>query len=272
MLYQTLVGAWPVGLDELDRAARADFVERVAAWQHKALREAKRRTSWTDPDPRYERACAAFLRALFERSEDGLGELERFAQRIGPAGALNGLVQVLLRCTTPGVPDLYQGCEYWDLSLVDPDNRRPVDHAARARTLRDGGDVSALAARWRDARVKQALLARVLRWRRRCPDVFALGRYVPLQAEGPMREHVLAFSREHDGVAVIVIVALHVAAHVDDRLQTPARIWTGTHVHVGHVAKSFNDVISGASCDASNGSIPLDRVFAALPLAMLEAA
>ncbi|HJT96882.1 MAG TPA: malto-oligosyltrehalose synthase [Rhodanobacteraceae bacterium] len=269
MLYQTIVGAWPPDLAADDEPAVKDFVERIAAWQQKALREAKRRTRWTDPDPRYERACTGFLRALFDRSRPALGELERFARRIAPAGAVNGLVQALLRSTAPGVPDLYQGCDYWDLSLVDPDNRRAVDHAARRESLRDD-DVLARSAHWRDGRVKQALLARVLRHRAREPALFAQGSYAPLAIEGPLAAHAIAFRRERDGAHAIVLAARHVAALVDDRLRIDADAWDGTCVRAPDGGRLV-DVVSGRTFDVA-AAIPLEEAFAALPLALLVAA
>ncbi|HYI85349.1 MAG TPA: malto-oligosyltrehalose synthase, partial [Acetobacteraceae bacterium] len=137
MLYQTLVGAWPLGLDVDDTPNLDTFLERVAAWQDKALREAKRRTEWAVPNPEYEAACRDFLFAMMapDRPSHLGSEVAAFAARIAPAGAVNGLAQVVLRCASPGVPDLYQGTEFWDFSLVDPDNRRPVDWAARREAL-----------------------------------------------------------------------------------------------------------------------------------------
>ena len=137
MLYQTLIAAWPLDLAPDDAEGLAAFETRVAAWQEKALREAKRRTSWTVPDTDYEGACRSFLAGLLDagRSVNMAGELASFAARIAPSGAINSLTQTLLRLTSPGVPDLYQGTEFWDFSLVDPDNRRPVDFPARKAGL-----------------------------------------------------------------------------------------------------------------------------------------
>src|SRR6478609_5857140 len=137
MLYQTLVGAWPLGLSPEDEAGVAAFLDRVGAWQDKALREAKRRTEWAVPNIEYEAACREFIVSSMapDRPSRLREEIAAFAGRIAPAGAVNGLAQLLLRCAAPGVPDLYQGTEFWDLSLVDPDNRRPVDFAARSEAL-----------------------------------------------------------------------------------------------------------------------------------------
>jgi (1->4)-alpha-D-glucan 1-alpha-D-glucosylmutase len=128
MLLQTIVGAWPIELSAGDRAGRTEFAERLAAWQQKALREAKLFSDWAAVDEAYEDAARRFTLALIAEGAlpDLLQEIAAFVRRIAPAGALNGLAQCLLRLTVPGVPDLYQGTEFWDFSLVDPDNRRPV--------------------------------------------------------------------------------------------------------------------------------------------------
>jgi (1->4)-alpha-D-glucan 1-alpha-D-glucosylmutase len=206
ILHQTLVGAWPHGLapDDLD-GCRA-FAERVAGWQEKALREAKLVTDWTAPDEAYESAARGLLTRLM--TEPGLplrDEVAAFAERIGPAGAVNGLIQTLLRLTVPGVPDSYQGTEFWDLSLVDPDNRRPVDFASREAALSRAESVLAAAAHWRDGAVKQALIQTVLAERARRPELFSRGGYEPLEAEGPHADDIVAFARTQGAEALIVV-------------------------------------------------------------------
>lgn len=138
-------------------------------------------------------------------------------QSVAPAAAINGLVQTLLRTTLPGVPDLYQGADFWDTSLVDPDNRRPVDYAARHRALRAlhlhaGHGLASLLAHWTDGRIKQAVLARALALRAALPAVFESGDYQPLAVTGSGAQHVLAFARVHGANAIIVIVPLHASA------------------------------------------------------------
>src|SRR5262249_39452424 len=171
MLLQTLVGAWPLDLAAGDCAGRAAFADRLLVWQQKALREAKLSSDWSAVNEAYEAASGRFVQALLaEGAEPGLlAEIAAFVDRIAAAGAVNGLGQCLLRLTVPGVPDLYQGCELWDFSLVDPDNRRPVDFAKRSAAL-DDADLEVLAGSWRDGRLKQALIARLLAMRRAMPD------------------------------------------------------------------------------------------------------
>ncbi|MDR6787482.1 (1-_4)-alpha-D-glucan 1-alpha-D-glucosylmutase [Sphingomonas sp. BE138] len=190
MLFQTLVGAWP------EEGATPDFVERVTAWQQKALREAKLRSSWEAPDEEYERAAAALVTALPADAE-AIALIERTVTMLDEVAHANTLAQVLLRYTIPGVPDLYQGTEFADLSMVDPDNRRPVDYDRRRAALRDGTSP------------KLRLIAELLRWRRDDPALFERGDYVPARVTGPDTGHVLAFERHHDGRRLRVAVALH---------------------------------------------------------------
>src|SRR5690606_29996551 len=157
MLFQTLVAAWPLELAAEDREGVDALRERVAQWQVKSLREGKLRSGWFAPDTAYEDGCAGFLaRRLADAGF--VRELIAFVDTIAPAAALKGLSQCMLRLTCPGVPDLYQGTEFWDFSLTDPDNRRPVDYAARMQALSAHAAPAALLKHWRDGRVKQALI------------------------------------------------------------------------------------------------------------------
>ncbi|WP_102324224.1 malto-oligosyltrehalose synthase [Komagataeibacter saccharivorans] len=206
MLYQTLVGAWPLE-PFANGTARQHFRDRILGWQTKALREAKRHTGWIDPDVAYEDACAAFATRLLDPaiSGDFLHQMESLVARIAPAGALNGLSQTLLRLTTPGVPDLYQGCDLWDFSLVDPDNRTPPDFLHRAALLEQSTRFSAAAATWRTGRVKQDLIRRILSFRQQYPDLFARGTYEPVTLNGPDRDHAIAFIRRHGPLRLLVV-------------------------------------------------------------------
>ncbi|MFD1330528.1 malto-oligosyltrehalose synthase [Methylopila musalis] len=216
ILYQTLVGAWPHDLSPDDAEGCKVYAERLAGWQEKALREAKLATDWSAPNEPYEEAARALLNGVLTGADATLRrEIAAFADRIGPAGAANGLLQMLLKLTVPGVPDTYQGTEFWDLTLVDPDNRRPVDYAARAAALERRETVAQAADHWRDGAVKQALAAAALDARRARPDLFALGAYTPLAVEGPLEGDVIAFAREHGDDAAVVIGLRCVA----DRLQ-----------------------------------------------------
>jgi (1->4)-alpha-D-glucan 1-alpha-D-glucosylmutase len=230
MLYQMLVGAWPLHLAPDDVDGLELFATRIAAWQRKALREAKRWTRWTSPNEPYEDACEDFLRAVL--SGDAAAELAAFAEYIATPGVANSLAQAVLRLTTPGVPDIYQGTDYWDFSLVDPDNRRPVDFLVRATSLDRAPAPRDALTHWRDGTIKQAVIARLLWARREHPELFARGSYRPLQIDGPAAGHVLAFLREHRGQRLVVAVTRHTAPWLAGASAPAihAGHWTGTTV------------------------------------------
>jgi (1->4)-alpha-D-glucan 1-alpha-D-glucosylmutase len=276
MLYQTLVGAWPLGLSPEDEAGVAAFLDRVAAWQEKALREAKRRTEWAVPNTEYEAACRDFIFTSMapDRASRLREEVAAFAGRIAPAGAVNGLSQLLLRCAAPGVPDLYQGTEFWDLSLVDPDNRRPVNWAARQAALDADGPPQELLSHWQDGRVKQAILARALAQRAARPAIFAAGDYLPLTVEGPLAGHVLAFARMHrDGVVIGVATRLPAALLRDTPLPlVPPAEWGGTELVLPRVIEKhrWRDALSGAVLGASGDRLAMADILSRLPVALLR--
>ena len=210
MLYQALIGAWPLaGID-------ADFIARMQAYAVKAAREGKQQTSWLRPDQAYEDGLTAFLaRILDPRTSAGfLREFDAFARRTALLGTLASLSQLVLKATLPGVPDFYQGTEFWDLSLVDPDNRRAVDFSARAAelaTVAQEPDWGALITAWDAGGIKLALTARLLALRSHHAELFADGQYVPIACTGPDGGRVIAFAREHRRHAVIVAVGRHLA-------------------------------------------------------------
>uniref|UniRef100_UPI00037FA702 malto-oligosyltrehalose synthase n=1 Tax=Pseudomonas asplenii TaxID=53407 RepID=UPI00037FA702 len=208
MLYQTLLGSWALDLAVDDPAALADYAARLGQWQRKALREAKLQSSWSAPNEAYENACHDFLQALLLKPE-GLAlrtAIAKAVHAIAPTGALNSLAQCLLRMTAPGLPDLYQGNECWDFSLVDPDNRRPVDFIARHAALQAPTTPAELLDDWRSGRIKQALIARALAVRAEHPELFRRGAYQPLQVRGEHAEKVLAFRRGNATQQAIVVV------------------------------------------------------------------
>jgi (1->4)-alpha-D-glucan 1-alpha-D-glucosylmutase len=253
LLLQTIVGAWPLDLDSGDGAARTAFAERLAAWQQKALREAKLFSDWAAVDETYEGAARRFTLALIGEAAlpDLLQEIAALVRRIAAAGAVNGLVQCLLRLTVPGVPDLYQGTEFWDFSLVDPDNRRPVDFSARAAALGDA-DLPALAAEWRNGRIKQALIAELLALRRRLPRLFAEGSYEPVPVEGRAAQSMIAFVRRH-GEGWLLVAAPRLPLDLlqgDDGIALAPQILKDTALRL-------------------DGRVTLDRLCPALPFALL---
>jgi (1->4)-alpha-D-glucan 1-alpha-D-glucosylmutase len=270
-LYQTLVGVWPLELMPDDASGLAALSERIAAWQEKALREAKLRTCWLDPDPQFESANKAFARALLDpqRSHTFLESLFGFVERIAPAGALNGLVQAALRCTVPGVPDCYQGTEFWDLSLVDPDNRRPVDYTARVSALATGSSPADLLQCWRNAHVKQALIAKLLNLRQQRPQLFSQGGYLPIQASGRRADHVLAFARSAESDHMIVAVPLRCAGTCRKGPLPDPQFWQDTSLDLPeHLQSRSWRSLFGAPATAGD-TLRCADLFAHFPVAVL---
>jgi len=282
MLYQTILGAWPLDLAPDDSAGLAAFRDRVTAWQQKALREAKRHSGWAAPDEAYEQACRDFLAGVLDPSRPArvVHEIFGFVQRLAASGALNGLSQLVLRLTSPGIPDFYQGTEFWDFSMVDPDNRRAVDYPARAAALLAAEPPETLLPPWRDGRIKQAILHRCLALRARTSGLFVAGGYTPLRIEGPAAEHAIAFAREHGDQTVIAIVSRLSATHgVVDIPLLPPQFWQGTYLCVPRLlqGRRMMDVLRApptgeAALRADEpGRLWLDDALATLPVALLEA-
>lgn len=221
LFFQIAVGAWPLGLETSDAEGLAAWRARLRGYMEKAIREAKERTSWAVQDRAYEAAVRDFVDAVLdpEQAPRLLEELRMFAADLDAPGAVNGLAQTVLKLTVPGVPDIYQGTEGWDQSLVDPDNRRPVDYARLARDLdalgTDRSGFEAVVASWLDGRLKQAVIGRLLALRRDDPALFLEGDYRPLEALGRHAAHVLAFARVHEDRALVVAVPRLVADRVE---------------------------------------------------------
>jgi (1->4)-alpha-D-glucan 1-alpha-D-glucosylmutase len=274
ILLQMIVGAWPPDLSAEDRNGLAVFAERLAVWQVKALREAKLATDWKAPNEAYEAAARNFLlRLLAGEPIDLLTDIAAFAGRIAPAGAINGLAQTLLKLTAPGVPDIYQGTDFWDLSLVDPDNRRPVDFQARLDAISKQAPITELARNWRNGRVKQAVIQRGLAVRRARPELFARGDYMPLAVEGPASDHVIAFARRQNG-AVALTVACRLPVRLlgaNDGIVIPASAWGATRLSLppGLAAMKLCDAVAVDEFGFEEEYAPISRVLSRLPVALL---
>ena len=269
MLYQTLVGAWPGGLDVDD-----EFTTRIVDWQRKAIREAKQRSSWAVPDEAYEQGSREFAENLIHGREGHRvrAELAEFVGRIGAAGAVNSLAATLLRLTVPGVPDLYQGCDFWDFSLADPDNRRPVDYDARCQALDQAASPRDLLARWRDGRVKQAVIVRALALRKARPDLFAAGAYRPLAVQGQLAGHAMAFLRMHETEVAITVVTRLAARLLGDMPLIPPEAWGDTAVLLPDdiASDSFVDVLCGSAALAADRRLALREILGNLPVTLLH--
>lgn len=285
MLMQTIVGAWPPDLSADDGAAVQGYLERVAAWAVKAMREGKQLSSWTDPNATAEQAMQTLLLSLAPGGPGHavLQDIERYVRRIEPAAIANGLIQTALRLTCPGVPDIYQGTEYRDFSLVDPDNRRPVDYATRFRSLNEGletGQPGAVrhvlaegawpAAAWPDGRTKQALIARLLELRRECAAAFE-GDYRPLPVTGDAATRVLAFSRAEQVVVVAGVkcaAALHAGA--DGTPVADGSLWGDAEVSLPAAEGGWHDVLRGCDIGHPGGQVKVAGLLAGFPLAVLR--
>jgi (1->4)-alpha-D-glucan 1-alpha-D-glucosylmutase len=263
LLYQALLGAWPSG-DHDDT-----FLERMQAYALKAAREGKQETSWLNPNQAYEAGVQTFLTRILDRanSAEFLGSLETFSQRTSLLGALNSLSQVTLKATMPGVPDFYQGTEFWDLSLVDPDNRRPVDFAERAAALASTAtpDWESLARNWSNGHLKLAWTRQLLKLRTELADVFTHGDYQPLEVSGPHADHVIAFARRRGRDAAIIVVAKSFAA-----LSQEGRVWPRPETYDG-VLHTAGYTVEGFAGNGHSGEVRLSALFRDLPAAVLKA-
>jgi (1->4)-alpha-D-glucan 1-alpha-D-glucosylmutase len=285
LLYQTLLGTLPQ--EALDAAGLAAYRARIDEYMLKAVREAKVRSSWINPNAAYERAVSAFVQALLGRSEGNLF-LDDFRALATPFmwfGALNSISMALLKVTSPGVPDIYQGTELLDLSLVDPDNRRPVDYGlrrerlAQLETLASGprealpGETAALLAHPSDGRAKLWVIARALALRRERPELFAYGDYFPVAVSGGRSRHVVSFARRL-GTAGVVVVAGRLFASLGvapGTAPTGAVAWEDATLDLSFVPAGARlvDVLTGETHDAGAGPLPLAAVFAHFPGAIL---
>ncbi|HEV3409520.1 MAG TPA: hypothetical protein VG095_04455, partial [Chthoniobacterales bacterium] len=240
LLYQTLLGTWPVAPHGRAVAeASEEYIARIQAYMTKALKEAKINTSWIQSNEQWDAATRDFVARLLEPGGKNrfVPALLPLVEEVARLGAINSLSQVVLKLTAPGVPDIYQGNEIWDYSLVDPDNRRPVDYAKRREMLQSLSKAAPeeLLANWADGRIKLFVTQRLLRFRRENPELFLRGSYTPLRVSGAHAESCLAFAREHTGLRIVVIVP-----RLSARLGFPpvAQAWQDTRVafsgNVGH--------------------------------------
>lgn len=278
MLFQSLVGAWPPGLDPGNGPALREFIDRLAEWQRKALREAKRHTNWVAPSLEYETACREYLEHLANeapRPGSLLREAAALVESIGPAGVINSLAQLVVRLAAPGIPDTYQGTQGWDFSLVDPDNRRPVDYGSLRRLLKDGRSWAERLAAWQDGGLKQAVLHRLLDFRREQAALFGEGEYLPLALCGEQQERALAFQRRHGKKSLLVLVSrlsLPLLGQGPGRLPLiPAACWADTALRLPESAGgALTELLTGRVYEnPQNRMLPLSEILSELPVALL---
>jgi (1->4)-alpha-D-glucan 1-alpha-D-glucosylmutase len=269
LLYQTLLGIWPTGAASGTIAAAAEVSgvrERVTAYMLKATREAKVHTSWVNPNEEYDAAVRDFIQRVLPDTPDDpfLTDLLAFQHRVAFFGFFNSLSQVLLKLICPGVPDLYQGSELWDLSLVDPDNRRPVDYRQRREILAElqrrqaelggfGADLTPLTRELLkclpDGRIKLYVIYQALTCRRSFQTTFAQGGYLPLKTVGTRREHVCAFVRSLGNQAILVVVPRLVAQLLsgEEKLPLGPDVWGDTRLSLPQrlLARSYRNLFTG---------------------------
>ena len=290
LLWQTLVGAWP--LNGLDDDSTEDLRKRVQAYMLKAVREAKQHTSWLNPSEAYEKALAGFVDGVLDReaSPGLLEDIAAFVGHIAPYGCINSLSLVALKLTSPGVPDIYHGCEQWNFSLVDPDNRRPVDFGRLAESLTglqamyaNGFPTVAqwqeMRQNWTDGRIKQLVTWRLLQLRQAHPAVFRQGGYRPLEGEGALGSKMVAFVRGQGADAVVTVAARLLRGATDHLPPDPqgmAALWQGTLLPLpaDDGAVTWVDWFTGAPArllpsGAGAPSLDVGPALAMLPVAVL---
>lgn len=255
LIYQTLVGCFP-----FSGLPAGDLPGRLEAYLVKALREAKVHSGWSEPDQAYEAATVGFALKLLDQDRPFYASFQNWLASLNEPAMLNSLTQVLLKFTCPGIPDVYQGCESWDLSLVDPDNRRPVDYKARLQFLKDPPhDLY--------AGIRKTRLTAELFWiRKQYPELFSTGDYLPLRVKGEYKNHLLAFARKHQKQWAIVLAPLHLGGHDNAPLQMD---WENTAVILPDDAPlEWQDLLSGNKLVA-NEQFSVSELFSQMPLALL---
>jgi (1->4)-alpha-D-glucan 1-alpha-D-glucosylmutase len=276
LLYQSIVGTFPMQAGAIVRSNTLlrDYVERLKGYAIKACREAKLVSSWVAPNEPYEAAFSAFVDGIFRSPRDSpfIDSLMRFLPSIQRRGAINGLSQLVLKSTLPGVPDFYQGNEFWDLSLVDPDNRRPVDFDARAAALA-GIDFAAALARWREGWLKLWVMERILDLRQRLPDLFRIGTYEPLSVDGEAGDCILAFQRCSEQAKVVVLVSRFLSSKVcgDASVFWPGNSFLAGTAIRGVASRSWVDQIMGSTIESCSRGLVAAEALSTLPVAVLLA-
>jgi (1->4)-alpha-D-glucan 1-alpha-D-glucosylmutase len=289
LFYQTLVGAWPPATDSEE--AFAVFRERISAYMLKAAQEAKVHTSWVNPNEEYIAALKNFISLALEPGKKNLflEDIRNFQRRIAYFGYWNSLAQILLKLTSPGVPDFYQGSELWDLNLVDPDNRRPVDFEHRQTLLQSllsqisMGEESLLRMARElvqtpgDPRIKLFTALQTLRFRRRHPDLFGRGDYLPLEGKGEKKDFFLSFARILGEKAFLVVVPRLVVGLTAGAEEPPVgqAIWADTKVEIRDgVRGEFQNIFTGfrgvLAHHGEKSFLPLAETLRDFPVALLE--
>ncbi len=267
-LYQTLIGCWPF---ELTPESRPNFTARIQEYLVKALKEGKVNSSWTEPNEEWEQAVAQFIAKILDPKTGANFQkaLTPLAEEVARLGAWNSLTETILKCTLPGVPDFYQGTEIWDFSLVDPDNRRPVDYSLRKCLLKSLSIASPeeLISDWKSGRIKLFIIQRLLQFRRRHEEFFRLAYYLPLFPQGEKTDHLIAFLRTYQDDTLLVVVPRLTAKLGPVPLD---QIWTDTKLDSESLPGIWTDILTGKIHDFQQRETPISNILTRFPFAVLS--
>ena len=273
LLYQTLLGTWPIDQSgkEVGQVS-SEYVERIQTYMTKALNEAKLNTSWIQPNEQWLSATREFIAKILDPTAKNkfLPMFLPVAEQIAPLGAINSLTQTLLKLTSPGVPDIYQGNELWVFSLVDPDNRRPVDYKVRREMLSclNSSTAEQLLQKWTDGRIKMFLTQRVLQFRNKHVELFGHGNYIPLRATGTFPDSCISFAREHEGHWVLVL-----APRLSSRVGFPpvGERWQDTIVTLPEELRldRAQEIFTGREISFNHRQLKVADAMSILPFAVL---
>ena len=286
LLYQTLVGAWPLRMDTDEE--RVNFIQRMQQYMEKALHEAKINVSWLNPNAEYVAGMCNFIEAILSPKYRGRANLfwesmQKFLPAVQYFGAINSLTQTLLKLTSPGVPDIYQGMELWDFSLVDPDNRRPVDFHLRERDLEQltewskSGDLQGLCQHllhdYQNGRIKMWTTMQTLNFRRDHPELFKAGRYIPLQANRGKEEHVVAYARVRPGETAIIAAPRLSYTLMKGNMEPPlAGAWNDSELLLPPEIKGtrWRNIFTGEVLTMTERAPLCREIFARFPVALFD--
>ncbi|MGF7042876.1 malto-oligosyltrehalose synthase [Mucilaginibacter lappiensis] len=269
LIYQSIAGSYPMPGEDGD-----DFHTRMEEYLIKGLREAKLHTQWAEPNELYEASCKKFVDAIIQPESTFMKSFRQLQIKIADYGIINSLAQTVLKFTCPGVPDVYQGCEFWDLSMVDPDNRRPVDYEARAHNLKElMASKTSIDRLWTsryNAGIKLWLTQLLFNERKIDTETFKNGIYIPLKVNGKYKGNVLAYARQNDNNWYIIAIPLHLG-QINAGSNHPGDIdWENTQIILPeHTPIKWDNLLSGKP-SAYTDHITVDSIFKAFPLALLK--
>jgi (1->4)-alpha-D-glucan 1-alpha-D-glucosylmutase len=288
LLYQTLLSAWPVG--QMQNPEYEDFKKRIKDYMLKAIREAKANTSWINPNTLYEDAVMTFVETVMKNTPDNqfLQDFLPFQKIISHYGMFNSLAQTLLKITSPGVPDFYQGTEMWDYSLVDPDNRRPVNYSIRVEMLQElkrreselGSMKLAkeLTFNKDDGMIKLYLIYKALNYRKAHSKLFEIGEYIPLESMGERANNICAFVRRIGNIRTIVVVPRFLTKLISgpDGLPLGKEIWKDSFIVIpfADVGAKYRNIFTGEIVSIMSHKeaivLFLSEMFMNFPVALME--